>query len=116
MAYKAALRARALGTPVAPLPPLKVHKFKYSLPQLDSYKASEVPAAFWDHWQKLPLDVAIAGNRSWIDPEALLQAARDRGVQPVGLLESCSMLRQGADLGCVGRGRLPTRALRGAII
>ena len=111
MAYKAALRARALGTPVAPLPPLKVHKFKYSLPQLDSYKASEVPAAFWDHWQKLPLDVAIAGNRSWIDPEALLQAARDRGVQPVGLLESCSMLRQGADLGCVGRGRLPTRAL-----
>ena len=96
--------------PVAPLPPPKLHKFKYSLPQLDSYKPSEVPLEFWDHWQKLPLGQAIAGNKSWINPVALMQAARDRGVQPEGLLESCSMLEQGADIGCVGRGRLPTRA------
>ena len=109
-AYQAALRARALRVPVAPLPPLKVHKFKYSLPHLHSYKASEVPADFWDHWQKLPLDQAIAGNTSWICPKALLKAAKDRKVEPEGLMESCYMLEIGADIGCVGRGRLPTRA------
>ena len=96
---------------MAPLPPLKVHKFKYSLPLLDSYKASEVPVDFWDQWLKLPLAQAIEDNKSWICPKALMQAARDRKVEPTGLLESCHILEVGADIGCVGRGRLPTRAL-----
>ena len=104
------LLKKALHVPVAPLPPLKQHKFKYNLPKLESYDAKDLPDSFWINWQKLPLRQALDTNRSWICPAALRQAARRRGVWPEGLEKSCTMLEEGADIGCVGRGRLPTRA------
>ena len=107
---KEALLRKALHMPVAPLPPLKQHKFKYDLPKLQSYAASDVPDSFWSNWQKLPLRQALETNKSWICPVALREAAKRRGVQPEGLEKSCTMLDEGANIGCVGRGRLPTRA------
>ena len=104
------LKFKALHAPVAPLPPLKQHKFKYNLPRLDSYEARDIPASFWNCWQKLPILQALETNESWIRPDALREAARRRGAHPVGLDKSCSILEVGADIGCVGRGRLPTRA------
>ena len=43
---KRALEMKALQLPVAPLPPLKQHKFKYGFPKLESYAAHEVPSSF----------------------------------------------------------------------
>ena len=99
-----------MTVPVAPLPPPKVHKFKYELPRLASYVDDEVPESFWADWWKRPLKQAIEDNRSWIDPERLRQAAVVRGVHLGESFERmCSMLEGGAVLGCEGRGRLPTR-------
>ena len=105
-----ALERKALQLPVAPLPPLKKHKFKYGFPKLESYAAHDVPSSFWTRWQKLPLARAIEENESWISAQALREAALSRGAWPEGLEKSCRMLECGADIGCVGRGRLPTRA------
>ena len=111
---KEALLKKALHVPVAPLPPLKQHKFKYNLPKLESYDANHVRGSFWASWQRLPLRQAIETNQSWICPRALREAARLRGVQPDGLEKTCRMLEVGANIGCEGRGRLPTRAKNSA--
>ena len=108
---KEALLKKALHMPVAPLPPMKQHKFKFDLPRLESYVANDVPDSFWISWHKLPLRQALDTNKSWICPVALREAAKRRGVQPEGLEKSCTMLEEGANIGCVGRGRLPTRAM-----
>ena len=108
---KEALLKKALHMPVAPLPPMKQHKFKFNLPRLESYVANDVPDSFWISWHKLPLRQALETNKSWICPVALREAAKRRGVQPEGLEKSCTMLEEGANIGCVGRGRLPTRAM-----
>ena len=108
---KEALLEKALHMPVAPLPPMKQHKFKFNLPRLESYVANDVPDSFWISWHKLPLRQALETNKSWICPVALREAAKRRGVQPEGLEKSCTMLEEGANIGCVGRGRLPTRAM-----
>lgn len=99
-----------MTVPVAPLPPPKVHKFKYELPRLASYADHEVPEHFWAEWWKRPLKQAIEENSSWINPECLKQAALMRGM-PFGesLERVCTMLERGAVIGCEGRGRLPTR-------
>ena len=109
-AEKKELIHMAWMTPLADLPPPKKHKFKHSLPKLESYDEENVPPEFWCSWGKVSLREGIAGNRSWISGEALRQAARARGV-PVdaSVEEVCLMLEQGAALGCVGRGRLPTQ-------
>ena len=110
---KALLKKVAL-TPVAPMPPPKQHTFKYKLPPLDSYKPSEVPADFWKHWWKRPLDLAIKENDSGISAEKLQEAYLSRGLLFGGkVAKVCKVLRDGADLGCVGRGRLPTRSPNG---
>ena len=101
----------AWKTPLSALPPPKKHKFKYSLPRLTSYAAEDVPASFWDNWDKLSLEQGLAQNQSWISPVALRQAAVARGVLVDERLERlCLILEKGAEIGCEGRGRLPTQA------
>ena len=105
---KLLLRQVALA-PVAAMPAPKQHSFKYELPALPSYEPSEVPEEFWRHWWKRPLSSAVLENASWIDPEKLLSAAVGRGMAEDGRLQRvCKVLRDGANLGCTGRGRLPT--------
>lgn len=104
-----ALLRRAAGLPLAPLPPPKQHKFKHNLPQLASYVTGGVPEAFWDCWTKVSLEDAIEASKSWVDPAELLAVAEEIGF-PVSekLQRVCLVLREGASLGCEGRGRLPT--------
>ena len=110
---KQLLRSVALA-PVAALPAPKQHTFKYELPALVSYKPSEVPAAFWEQWWKRPLDSGVRDNLSWIDPDKLWAKAVANGVLGGAKLRKvCRVLREGADLGCSGRGRLPTRSSNG---
>ena len=98
-------------TPLAALPPPKKHKFKYNLPKLSSYAAEDVPPHFWDSWEKLPLREGLAQNVSWISASALKLAAESRGVRVDKSVEAiCHMLENGAKIGCVGRGRLPTQS------
>ena len=101
----------AWRTPVKALPPPKKHKFKFQLPRLSSYAAQDVPESFWAQWSKLPLSKGLAENKSWISSSALREAAKSRGVMMDERMEKvCKILDEGADLGCVGRGRLPTQA------
>ena len=112
-----ALLKKARELPVAPLPPPKLHKFKYRLPKLLSYKGEEVPNYFWNLWTKLPLAAAVAGNSSWIIYGRLLEAASKRGAAiDTRMLRACSVLKDGADIGCVGRGRLPTRVRNSDVV
>ena len=101
----------AWTTPLAALPPPKQHKFKFELPRLASYAAQDVPHSFWEKWEKLPLPKALAENKSWISSSALRQAALVREVVVDERFEEvCRILDEGAEIGCVGRGRLPTQA------
>ena len=53
----------------------------------------------------------LAQNVSWISASALKQAAVSRGVRVDETVEAiCHMLENGAEIGCVGRGRLPTQS------
>ena len=107
------LRKIAL-TPVQPLPPPKLHTFKYQLPKLESYEPAVVPEGFWRNWWKRPLSSAVLENASWICPDRLWDVAVKRGLPGDGRLERvCEVLRNGADIGCIGRGRLPTRSPNG---
>ena len=110
---KELLRKVAL-MPVAALSAPKQHTYKYQLPSLGSYKPSEVPAEFWAQWWKRPLTSCIQENKSWICPDKLWAAAMARGMLGSGkLARICQVLRVGADIGCIGRGRLPTRSSNG---
>ena len=101
-------------TPLAALPPPKKHKFKSRLPRLHSYAAEDVPPTFWDCWEKLSLSEGIAQNTSWVSALALRRAAQARGVKVDETMERvCCMLEQGAEIGCIGRGRLPTQSRNG---
>ena len=104
----------AWRTPLKALPPPKQHKFKFKLPRLTSYAAKDVPQSFWAQWTKLSLPEALAKNESWISSKALREAALVRGVMvDERITEVCRILDEGADIGCVGRGRLPTQAPNG---
>ena len=108
------LLRKAATLPVAPLPPPKQHSFKYNLPELPSYAPEHVPHSFWDNWWKRPLHQAMEENLSWICPDKLQAAVVSRGGRVDGkVARVCHTLRVGADIGCVGRGRLPTRAENG---
>ena len=69
---------------------------------------------FWTHWWRRPLAQAIQENESWISPEKLWEAAMLRGMLAGGRLTKVyNVLKFGANLGCVGRGRLATRSANG---
>ena len=100
-----------------PLPEPKKHKFKYQLPKLKSYRGGDIPAQFWNLWLKRPLREAISSNTSWISPVKLMDAAIKRGA-PIDsrLVKACSVLEGGANIGCIGRGRLPTQTVNAEVV
>ena len=68
----------------------------------------------WAHWWKRPLGPAVLENVSWISPARLWDVAVAQGIPGGGRLRRvCDVLEFGADIGCVGRGRLPTRSANG---
>ena len=68
-----------------------------------------MPEAFWGHWTKVSLEDAIEASRSWVDPDELMAVAVEIAFPVTDKLRRvCVVLREGASLGCEGRGRLPT--------
>ena len=114
---KQGVLARSASRPLAPLPPLKVHKFKHKLPKLDSYEAKSICPSFWRSWKKLGLKEAMKTNTSWIDPDKLSAVAIRSGFSFTHrLARVCHVLRNRAVIGCVGRGRLPTESKNGSSV
>ena len=100
-----------VGKPLQDEPPLKIFKQKHPrLPILDNY-SSKLPESFWQNWLRRDYG-SLTPAVSWIRPEALEGEARRLGYKDTeGRLErTLQRLREGADIGCRGSARLPTRA------
>ena len=89
-----------------PLPPNKLFKPKYPLQRLQSYR-SPAPAAYWDSFPKN----LVRPGRSRVCHVVLRNLAMKHGFRDKTLLESiCSDLVEGADIGCKGHFRMPSRS------
>ena len=85
--------------------PRKIFKPKHDLPVLDSYKGP-APEGYWDFF---PSCSTYPGT-SWIDPNKLSSLAREHGVHGDRLALAMQDLTLGADIGCRGSARNPTRS------
>ena len=84
---------------------------------MESYVTGKVPETYWRKWVKVSLEDAIEGNRSWVDPDQLMTVATELGFPVTDKLRRvCLVLRDGAALGCEGRGRLPTVGQNGKTV
>ena len=96
-----------------PLPcpiPLKEFKPAYAnLPILSSYEG-DLGSGYWDKWEKKSYE-SLSPVRSWICPEKLASEAAKVGFRRdnTRLERVLGRLRNGANIGCTGAGRLPTR-------
>ena len=78
-----------------------------NLPILESYSKT-LPASYWMNWNKLAFEQALPTS-SWVSSKMLKELSYIAGYQDSNRLERvCKRLDQGADIGCRGRGRLPT--------
>ena len=93
--------------PSPAVPPLKEFKPKMGLPKLANYRKSP-PAGFWNQWPKRTFEqTALA--KSWVSSSRLKELAKTYGYTDWARLERVvQRLDHGADIGCTGRGRLPT--------
>ena len=87
------------------LPARKVFKPKHGLPTLKDYRGKAPPG----YWNSFPVCNKYPG-KSWIDPEKLMLLAREHGVKGDRLDKALNDLRHGADIGCRGDARRPTRS------
>ena len=86
---------------------------KHGLPVLEDYGASVFPEEYWARWVKKSF-VDYDQAKSWVDPDKLLDLAVRAGYWDMaGAAEVCNTLREGARIGCTGRGRLPTTQRNG---
>ena len=100
-----------VGQPLEKEPPLKVFKQKHPrLPILRDYSAN-LPESFWRKWLRRDYG-SLTPAISWILPEALEGEARRLGYKDKEsrLKKTLKRLREGADIGCRGSARLPTKA------
>ena len=97
------------GRMLPKLPPLKVFKPKSgNLPILSEY-TKKLPAAYWSKWHKRTFDQVLP-SKSWVDPLKLSQLAEGLRYGDADRLQRVlKRLRDGADIGCRGRGREPTK-------
>ena len=66
------------------------------------------PEDYWTHWTKKSF-LDYDQVRSWVDPYKFLDLAKRAGYWDMDeAVRVCNILRSGARLGCMGRGRLPT--------
>ena len=98
------LTTRILATPIPDLPPPKVFKPKYDIPQLHSYK-SNPDSEFWNLFPKNYTQPA----KSMVNHHILKSLALESNFRDVILLETiCKDLHTGANIGCFGASRLPS--------
>ncbi len=97
--------AAVAASPLPSLPPLKIFKPKVSLPTIEDYTTAPGP----DFWHKFPSN--IAPGRSLISASKLRDAAAAVGCSdPISLELVLADLTHGADIGCRGEARLPSRS------
>lgn len=105
-------KRRKMEVSSKPLPPLAdpvAFGPKHKLPKLDDYSKRFFPASFWSKWTKRTLDMVLPGS-SWISSAALRDLAARADFPHATMLDRvCHRLDNGANIGCEGRGRLPTR-------
>ena len=95
-----------------PLPePIPLKEFKPAYPQLPVLKTykGRFPMKYWEHWTKRSY-TDIVPVKSWICPVKLKQLAEEVGIPPddLQLHRVLERLKDGANIGCKGNGRLPT--------
>ena len=96
------LTNRILATPIPDLPPPKVFKPKYDIPQLLSYK-SKPDNEFWNHFPKNYSQPA----KSMVNHHILKSLALESNFHDVVLLETiCNNLHTRANIGCSVASRL----------
>ena len=106
-------RARQAACSLKALPaaiPVKVFKPKNpNLPLLSKYDGV-LPESYWECWLRRDYS-SLTPRASWIDPVALQYEAQELGYKDEDgrLKRTLDRLRQGADIGCRGPARLPTR-------
>ena len=87
-------------------PPDKVFKPKNpEIGKLQGYKGS-LPEEYWKRWTKKEI---MAKPESWVDPRRLREEAEAVGIDQAWVNTVCERLTNGADTGCRGPGRAPTR-------
>ena len=98
------MRREALPSPL----PLKVFVQKHNeLPVLASYEG-KLSDDYWEKWTKRSYD-SLTPVKSWVCPDRLVELASSLRFRDSELLSKVvGRLRDGADLGCRGPGRLPT--------
>ena len=93
----------AAGRP--PIKPKKVFKPKHPLPELHSYAGK----ANRDFWKEFPSNQKWPGS-SLIDADALEELGASLGLLDDRFRTVLNDIRYGADIGCRGEARLPTRS------
>ena len=110
-------KARLLKWQQEPLPgkvPLVPYKQKNTeIPVLANYEG-ELSNEYWAKWTKRTYE-SIAPAASWVCPERLEGVAACLGYSNERLTRVLERLRKGADIGCKGNGRLPTRMPNGQL-
>ena len=107
-ANKREMICSVLHRPPPKLPPMKIWKPKCkNLPVLQSYPR-KLPASYWLNWNKRTFEQVLPTS-SWVASGKLRELCTEVGYKDHKRLNKvCTRLVQGADIGCRGRGRLPT--------
>ena len=89
------------------VPDKKVWVAKYDLPKLKSYEGN-FSEAFWGKWPVNTMKMMMP-PQSWVSWKELEMLARAQGYNDrKRLVRTVERLKRGADIGCRGRGRIPT--------
>ena len=98
---------RVASSELPEMPSLKEFKAKMNLPKLATYKGV-APVSYWSKWPKRTFEQMLP-TKSWVSSDRLKELALDYKYSDWDRLERvCTRLDKGADIGCVGRARLPT--------
>ena len=97
-----------MSTPPPKIPPGKIWKPKCAnLPLLSSYKRT-LPANYWSKWNKRTFSQVLP-TKSWVSSTKIQELCQEVGYRDAARLKRVvDRLDNGADIGCVGRARLPT--------
>ena len=100
----------ARNQPIPEPPDLK--KFKRSnenIPELSDY-SGDLGMEYWQKWEKYSFE-DMKEDKSWVDGEALYKECIRAGYRDLPEARRVAdYIKEGADIGCMGEGRLPTKS------